>query len=597
MKNHWAIAVGINRYEDVSPSLSYAQADAQALQEFFIRETGTPSEQCILLTETSPPICGQSTYPSRENIQGWVEDICRNQLKPGDVFWYFFSGYGINSQGKDYLMPIEGDPLHISTTGIPVQSLLESIRAAQAELALVFLDMHHSQWGAQTGQQTIELASRLKLATILACQPDGFSHEAAMLRHGFFTAALLEVLRRDRNPTIDGLGHYLGQRVPELSRQYSRPEQTPVMIYPPEKMHQSIFSRNGSVPPSQDWSGGKPGGGVTTVLQREEALVGTGGRQGQSGGQGMTAVATDREDGHETAENARLTTDTTNSQANSEESDGATLLLKPWFWLAVGLLLTVLVVLMNPGVFRRQGNSPSGDPSAPADAGNSTVPNPDNSGSAEGSGAAPTNASATDARSSGASLLDDAKMAVSPIQASYYFQAIKQARQVPKDDPRYKEAQANIERWNAMIVDIAQGRAQQGNFVGAIAAARLVSQDRKAYKAVKADLSQWQQQAQLQQANLKVLQQATQVIRPSQASSYNQAIGIARRIEPGQPGYVQANDAIATWSLAIYKLAHSRAQQKDWPAAIAAGRLIPPGTPAYDAAQDALDRWQSLSQE
>ncbi|NES19045.1 MAG: peptidase C14, partial [Symploca sp. SIO3E6] len=64
MTNHACVAVGINRYQFLRP-LSYGQADAQALQQLLVWQANLPSEQCLLLTDSSTLVANHSTYPSR----------------------------------------------------------------------------------------------------------------------------------------------------------------------------------------------------------------------------------------------------------------------------------------------------------------------------------------------------------------------------------------------------------------------------------------------------------------------------------------------------------------------------------------------------
>jgi len=55
MANYWAIAIGINQYQVFQP-LDYAQADAEALKDFLVTQGGFLPQNCLLMTNTSPPI-------------------------------------------------------------------------------------------------------------------------------------------------------------------------------------------------------------------------------------------------------------------------------------------------------------------------------------------------------------------------------------------------------------------------------------------------------------------------------------------------------------------------------------------------------------
>ena len=238
----WAISVGINQYQCFQP-LSYAQHDAQAIHQFLVEAVGIPAEQCLLLTETSPPQWGKSTYPDRQTIQSWLDLLMQRYVQPEDTLWFFFSGYGICQQGQDYLVPIEGDPTTIQATTIPLESIFRSLRQVSAAKVLVLLDVNRneSSFSYETvGNHTVHLASITGIPTILSCQPDEFSRETSALGHGFFTAALLESLRNRQHLTVEALGQYLSQQVPALSEHYWRPIQQPVTICPAEKLQQPL---------------------------------------------------------------------------------------------------------------------------------------------------------------------------------------------------------------------------------------------------------------------------------------------------------------------------------------------------------------------
>ncbi|MGI0485106.1 caspase family protein [Pantanalinema rosaneae CENA516] len=238
----WAIAIGINQYQFFQP-LTYAQRDAQALRHILASEAGFLPERCILLSDNSPPVRGKSTYPNRENILDWIDRICREMVQPGDILWLFFSGYGACEQEQDYLMPVEGNPATLSTTGIPLATVFERVRTSAAT-TLVLLDVNRSQGSGLTqevGRQTAQLAQESGVATILSCQPGQFSHEVATLRQSLFTATLVECLRHQQCTTLASLDRYLHHRLPELSEHSWQPMQQPLTICQPEQLHQVIL--------------------------------------------------------------------------------------------------------------------------------------------------------------------------------------------------------------------------------------------------------------------------------------------------------------------------------------------------------------------
>jgi hypothetical protein len=187
-------------------------------------------------------------------------------------------------------------------------------------------------------------------------------------------------------------------------------------------------------------------------------------------------------------------------------------------------------------------------------------------------------------------------------QASDFQKAIQTAQQVEPDSPFFPEAQAEIVRWSRVILDIAQGRASQGDFVSAIAAAKLVPQEISTIEPVaqeaKAAISQWQLQENVKNSNQNLIEVAKTLIQPTQASSYNLAIAVLRQIPCDNRDYQTAQELIRKWSKQIYLIAHSRAAREDFQGAIAAAVLVPKDAADYQKATEAIFDWkESLSIE
>ncbi|NEP76649.1 caspase family protein, partial [Okeania sp. SIO2G5] len=145
MSNYWAIAIGINQYKNFQPLL-YAQWDAQALWTYWVREGGIPHTQCMLLTDSATPDQGASArtsamQPTKKTIEQQLVEWGHHRVGPDDTLWCFFSGYGLSHQGKDYLMPLDGDPNNIEQTGIAADAFFTTLKAAPANRIVVLLDL------------------------------------------------------------------------------------------------------------------------------------------------------------------------------------------------------------------------------------------------------------------------------------------------------------------------------------------------------------------------------------------------------------------------------------------------------------------------
>ncbi|MFB2933718.1 caspase domain-containing protein [Aerosakkonemataceae cyanobacterium BLCC-F154] len=569
MSNQWLITIGINQYQHFQP-LNYAQADAQGLWNLVVSRGSFLPDRCLLLTDTSPFIEGQSTYPSGTNLKQWLDHLCQQAIKEDDLVWFFFSGYGVKWEGQDYLMPIDGNPADVNATGISVKEIYEKLKGSKAGTVLVLLDMNHQQeyqdGSTVVGNQTVELAREMEIPTVLSCQPGQFSYEVGELQHGLFSAALLEGLRSGAGLTLANLKRYLSERVPESSQNHSRPLQEPVFVVnPPGKSHQVIL-------PEQPVFVGSSNGEWSPVTAQ---LVG-------SGASVTSAVATSSAENpfqaalrNQQEAGATPTASTNNGQpkpvnvaGEDDDEDNGSLWQQILLW-GGGLLLLLLLILTT---FGRNFLFPAGEQAeGPGDSITGTVTSPDR-----------------------LTALDKAKVGLRNNQANSYVEAIKQVSQIKSGDPLYREAQTAMERWSRNILDIAQGRANTGNYRGAIAAASLVPQDpQPVFTDAERLIRQWTPLAKKQQANQAVLSTAKGLIRPNSASSYIQAINMARKIPQGDPGYAQAQALINQWSQSILNLAKQRANQGNFVLAIQAANLVPADTPAYKEAQQAIAQWQN----
>ena len=186
-------------------------------------------------------------------------------------------------------------------------------------------------------------------------------------------------------------------------------------------------------------------------------------------------------------------------------------------------------------------------------------------------------------------LPDSSRIYLKNNQASTFNQAIDKAKEIQPDSPFFRQAQADITRWSEVILDIAYGRASEGDLSGAIAAAKLMPEDNSSTKLIaqKADeaVQTWQSKAQEQNLYQNYLARAKASIKPEQASSYNKAIGILRKINSEVEEYSEAQDLIKQWNKQIYLIANRRAVNGDLKQAAAAAALLSRNSPYYEEAK------------
>ncbi|MEH2453159.1 caspase family protein [Nostoc sp.] len=624
MANYWAIAIGINQYQLFQP-LSCAQADAEALEDFLVTEGSFVPKHCLVMTDTSPPIEDRSTYPTKENILLLLEDLAATSWQPEDYLWLFFSGYGVNYKGKDYLMPAEGNPELVQETGIELRSLMQSLQLAEMNV-LLMLDINRAfgtQADAPVGEETIELAQELQLATILSCQPEQFSHESSELGHGFFTAALLEALRSGNGSNLADLESYLSLLMPKLCQHHWRPVQNPATIIPsrpqvilPQLAMESDFEANPVIYPEESFAVALAAPPLDDY-PKTSAERGRWGEATVNSSQQVKAHKVEKSKSQPVQESAislvsqpmpetslgvntrgRFIPNSSKGYVSRLPSNQPSIPFWKQFilWGGGSLLvagLMAVVFLRNQETFRiKQISKTSPNATASDRQVIQNLPNDRTLPVRLKNQSSTQITSSSESKKRNQAVLDLAKMSLRQTQASDLSLAIATARKIQPGEPLYEQAQENIKIWSRMILDLAEGRAKQRQYASAIAAARLITKDEALYAKAQAVINLWRLEGKQYVTNKTLLDAANALIKSEQASTYNRAIEVAKKVPSDQPGFDTAQKSINKWSEKILDLAKRRAAEGDSNAAIATAALVPEETATYEDAQDAIQKWQ-----
>lgn len=607
MVNYWALQIGINQYRFLPP-LSYAQRDAEQLLEV-LTQSGMPSQHCRLFVDP-PTAGGDSRLPTAQNIQAQLTQY-QQVMQPKDLLLLFFSGYGLAYQGKDYLMPIEGDPHQVAATGLAIESLFQAFQAAGVR-SIVILDANRSQLGLEQGGfgvETLELAQQYGIAVLLSCQPHQFAHEPLTLRQGLFTTALIEAIQTAGCATVEQLVQFVGERLPQLSEECWRPRQDLFAYVPPQLRYQMLLPDLHRRQLAQGAIGS--GRGNLTGIMSQLSVVSRSGvlQTGSNLTQGLASWLsrfTKPQPALPLTESGTLTAnwsqprldllDLTDRPARATQAAQATTGVTPpndefvgrRLLVQGGLIAAILlfgVILRNSNALLQSANqsleaidpaaatlSPLPSPAAPADAESILPIDPDlqfklakdafqaqqfeeaNRRLSRISAASRTPEQAELFQQTNQALLDTAKTMLIRIrqprsenQVSDFVEAIRIARLIKPDQPLYAQAQQDIDRWSRVILDMAQGRAARPDGDSAL----------------------------------------------DVANNYKTAISAARLVPSDQSIYTDANAVISGWSQRILDLANEQAKNGDLDRAIQIGELVPPYTDIYALAQEAIAGWRN----
>jgi len=642
MANYWAIEIGISQYRFLPP-LSYAQRDAELLHQVLL-QSGFVAQHCNLLADQITQTNADPGFPSGANIRAALTRL-QQIIQPDDLLICFFSGHGLQHQGKDYLLPIEADPRKLAETGLAVEDLLNQLKASPSQNILLLLDANRSQLGFNQvgfnpagathagqgfGTETMRLAETLGIAVLLSCQPDQVSHEPLTLRQGIFTAALTTAL--SDCITLEQLVSRLSQQLPQLSEEFWRPRQDLQAVVPSHLRYRLLIPDIGAVRPALNvLAGGTQSEQAIDRLTTDRVLAsGRAGvlpRPGNGLLQTISALLTQAFPARADA-SAQPSPITSSSMADAAtlafpDSLETTGLSDQFFWrrllaqggLIAGILLFGVILRNSSSLINSTESSDPASTFSTADL-STTQSQPNAATTASSSPAQPTASASASPSSTNQSIasvsaptavpattIDPALLmqaAQSAVDAGQYDEANRQLVQIPASqrsiDQQQLLEQVNRELLNQAKTMLIRTRSpmpenQVSDLVEAIKVARLIKTDQPLYAEAQQNIDRWSRlildmaQGRAERANGSSAVDA--------ADNYSKAIAAARLVPDDQTAHEQAQQSVSLWSKKILDLANTRASNGELDLAIQIGELVPPNTADYAAAQEAIANWRN----
>ncbi len=657
MANYWAISVGINQYRHLQP-LMHAQSDARSIHQFLTQSADIAPNHCVLLSDLATSVGDRAVYPDKSAIAQWIQTITQ-QVGADDVLWVFFSGYGVQSDNADYLLPIDGEPGDIEATGIAIADLINTLAQLPTDKTLLILDMNRSQ-GALAGQtigtESIELAQKQQVPLLLSCQPEQFSHETLGIRHGLFSAALLEALEQ-KNTTLVGLSDYISKRLPELCEHHWRPIQNPVTLIP-ESLKSAVIVPDCKLPFTDVASKtvvSEPNilepitlPAATTVADREvgstdsaqavdigmhremdremDRETGTTAGFAEAGQSQLKIEGNDhsadaiyitpaangnignipvRNEADRSVESAIKPDDNSSAIVPYDpdpESPVSGAKLRNWGLLALALLLLGGVLFRQPAVRTALQGLAS---RAVALTGRDSDGSDTDSGSEQADAEQAENlvsteepAAGVESEETGAEAADAETVAGSESEPSIEAQAPAPPQPsepvaASPDTVESADSSDSTQVSAAALIDRANSALQQRQYSEALITLQQVPKAQRDGAFADVLTKARAGAAAAQQANASVLTEARTSIQPTQVSQFSEAIAKARRIQPGEPFYDEAQQDIRSWSQVILDVAEGRATSGNLESAIAAASVMPyDNAEFYQTAKERIAFWK-----
>jgi uncharacterized caspase-like protein len=238
--NLYAIAIGINQYQNSNYNLKYGVRDMQSFVD-------TMARNAAVLFDTLHITKFTDSEATRENIEKEMAYI-QQHAKPDDVFMFYYAGHGIASEqegSSDFNFVLHevtqmNDPVNCGQYGLSGEAFKEGLKNIQANKQICFIDACNS--GAITRGFDLRSASKetaiAKLNRYAGCaifastNQYQYASELDVLGHGVFTYVLLEALAgQAATPsceiTVSSIKLFLDTEVPRCTQQYRGSEQYP----------------------------------------------------------------------------------------------------------------------------------------------------------------------------------------------------------------------------------------------------------------------------------------------------------------------------------------------------------------------------------
>ncbi|MEA5620969.1 SUMF1/EgtB/PvdO family nonheme iron enzyme [Cronbergia sp. UHCC 0137] len=248
MAKNCAVVIGVNEYDEIQP-LQYAKTDAERVRDYFLHSLGVQSEQLYFFSDDSPRnSLSKKTQPTYGTLNSFFNDRFEQPfLESGDTLWFYFSGHGMPYAGRDYLLPIDGNPRTVPNLAIPITYITERLRRSGADNIVLFIDACRST-GQKSGGLGIGEETQQGVITFFSCSPSQVSYEIEEIQQGAFTHVLLNGLQiqgESNCATVERLYNYLRHQVPQLTQRHKNYIQTPyAAIEPATKLHYILLPKS-----------------------------------------------------------------------------------------------------------------------------------------------------------------------------------------------------------------------------------------------------------------------------------------------------------------------------------------------------------------
>lgn len=239
--NDIAIVIGIETYQGI-PKSDYSRSDAELVKEY-LKALGFQERNINLIVNE------RATKSRIETaIEGWLP----NHVKKDSRIVLYYSGHGAPepSTGEAYIVPFDGDPNYLATSGYSLKRLYEKLRVLKTYETIVILDSCFSGAGGRSvlakGARPLVIVKDTtvpprNMAVLTATQGTQISTSSPEKGYGIFTYYFLSALKNGKK-TVAEIYEYVKPLVEDEARALNV-EQSPSINPDPDKLKGKFYLR------------------------------------------------------------------------------------------------------------------------------------------------------------------------------------------------------------------------------------------------------------------------------------------------------------------------------------------------------------------
>ncbi len=232
--NDIAIVIGIENYQGI-PKSDHSVSDAELVKEYLKALGFAERNIALILNERA----------TKSRIETAIEGWLPNHVKSDSRIIFYYSGHGAPEPktGEAYIVPFDGDPNYLATSGYSLKRLYEKLGVLKTHETIILLDSCFSGTGGRSvlakGARPLVMVKDASfvsrnMAVLTATQGGQISTSSPEKRHGIFTYYFLKALQ-DEKRTIAEIYEYIKPLVEDEARTLNV-EQSPNLHPPQDKL-------------------------------------------------------------------------------------------------------------------------------------------------------------------------------------------------------------------------------------------------------------------------------------------------------------------------------------------------------------------------